>query len=85
MMDYRQNMDNHGEQNDRRGRVLVIGLDGATFDLIKPWAAAELIGLFKRYGIWPNDATMCVQLVPYLQEMFPFITRVEQTMSTTAP
>jgi len=61
------------------------GLAGNSAYMIKPWAASELIGLFKRYGVWPNDATMCVQLVPYLQEMFPFVTRVEQTMSTTAP
>ncbi len=27
-------------RDDKRSRVLVIGLDGATFDLIKPWAEA---------------------------------------------
>ncbi len=28
----------HKAMNEDKGRVLVIGLDGATFDLIKPWA-----------------------------------------------
>ena len=32
----------------RRGRVLVIGLDGATFDLIKPWAAAGHLPTLRR-------------------------------------
>jgi predicted AlkP superfamily phosphohydrolase/phosphomutase len=33
---------------DRPNKVLVLGLDGATFDLIKPWAAAGYLPTLKR-------------------------------------
>jgi hypothetical protein len=59
------------------------GLAGNSAYLIRPWAALELANLFHRLGVWPNDATMCVQLMPKLQELYPFVTRVEQTESTT--
>jgi GR25 family glycosyltransferase involved in LPS biosynthesis len=59
------------------------GLAGNSAYVIKPWAAQELIGACRKYGLWPNDAIMCVQLFPYLQEHYPFITRVEQIVSTT--
>ncbi len=36
------------EPQERPHRVLVIGLDGATFDLIKPWAAAGYLPTLKR-------------------------------------
>ena len=71
------------------GKTLVMegkrpdGLAGNSAYMIKPWAAADLIAAMRRYGVWPNDATMCIQLFPHLQEMYPFITRVEQTQSTT--
>ena len=59
------------------------GLAGNSAYLIKPYAAQELVAAFHTLGVWPNDATMCIQLFPYLQELFPFVTRVDQTMSTT--
>jgi GR25 family glycosyltransferase involved in LPS biosynthesis len=59
------------------------GLAGNSAYLIKPHAAQELISAFHALGVWPNDATACIQLFPYLQELFPFVTRVEQTQSTT--
>lgn len=59
------------------------GLAGNSAYLIKPWAAELLILAFRNYGVWPNDATMCIQLLPFLQELYPFVTRVEQTQSTT--
>ena len=59
------------------------GLAGNSAYLVKPWAAQELINAFHEYGVWPNDATMCIQLFPYLQEYYPFITRVEQEQSTS--
>lgn len=59
------------------------GLAGNSAYMLKPWAAADLIGAYKKFGVWPNDATMCVQLFPYLQELYPFVTRVEQAKSTT--
>ena len=59
------------------------GLAGNSAYMIKPWAAQELINKFKEVGVWPNDATMCKQLFPYLEEYYPFITKVVQTQSTT--
>jgi len=59
------------------------GLAGNSAYVIKPHAAQRLIDLYQTIGVWPNDATMCEQLVPGLQELFPFVTRVEQTVSTT--
>jgi predicted AlkP superfamily phosphohydrolase/phosphomutase len=35
-------------QGDHQPKVLIIGLDGATFDLIRPWAAAGKLPTFKR-------------------------------------
>ena len=38
-------------------RVIVIGLDGATFDLIKPWAEEGKLPTFKKLigeGAWGN-------------------------------
>ena len=60
------------------------GLAGNSAYLIKPWAAHQLIDLFHRIGVWPNDATMCVQLLPYLQELYPFVTCVKQEQSTSS-
>ena len=59
------------------------GLAGNSAYMLTPWAAAELMAAFKEYGVWPNDATMCIQLFPYLQELYPFVTMVRQTVSTT--
>lgn len=60
------------------------GLAGNSAYVIKPHAALDLIGLYRDLGVWPNDATMCKQLLPYLQECFPFITKVIQNQSTTS-
>ena len=59
------------------------GLAGNSAYVIKPEAADHMIELAHRVGLWPNDALMCRQLVPNLQELYPFMTRVEQTESTT--
>jgi len=59
------------------------GLAGNSAYVIKPFAARHLIDLYRRLGVWPNDATMCKQLIPYLEELYPFVTKVEQTVSTT--
>lgn len=59
------------------------GLAGNSAYLIKPWAAQECIDKFHTLGVWPNDATICKQLFPYLEEYYPFITKVIQTHSTT--
>ncbi len=59
------------------------GLAGNSAYLIKPWAAQKLIDKFYEIGVWPNDATMCQQLFPYLEEYYPFITKPIQGKSTT--
>lgn len=59
------------------------GLAGNSAYMIKPWAAQELIDKFSEIGVWPNDATMCQQLFPYLEEYYPFITKPIQGKSTT--
>lgn len=64
-------------------RYIPDGLAGNSAYVIKPWAAEELINKFYELGVWPNDATICKQLFPYLEEYYPFVTRVEQEQSTT--
>lgn len=59
------------------------GLAGNSAYVVKPWAAQELINKFHELGVWPNDATMCKQLFPYLEEYYPFVVRVAQTKSTS--
>jgi GR25 family glycosyltransferase involved in LPS biosynthesis len=59
------------------------GLAGNSAYMIKPHAAERLLHLYRELGVWPNDATMCKQLVRGMQELYPFVTRVEQTVSTT--
>ena len=59
------------------------GLAGNSAYLIKPEAAQKAVDKFHELGVWPNDATLCRQLF-YLAECYPFITRVEQEVSTTS-
>ena len=59
------------------------GLAGNSAYVMKPEAAQYMINLAHTVGLWPNDALMCRQLVPNLQEHYPFITRVDQGQSTT--
>jgi len=59
------------------------GLAGNSAYLIEPWAAKCLVMTFREIGIWPNDATMCIQLFPFLEEYYPFIIETKQEMSTT--
>lgn len=60
------------------------GLAGNSAYVLHPHSARELLALYRAVGVWPNDATMCEQLVPGLQELYPWVTRVEQSESTTA-
>ena len=66
------------------GPLVPDGLVGNSAYVIKPHAAQELIDRFHELGVWPNDATMCIQLLPYLEEYYPFITKVEQDISTSS-
>ena len=68
------------EENERH---IPDGLAGNSAYMIKPWAAQELIDKYYEIGVRPNDATMCQQLFPYLEEFYPFITRAIQGKSTT--
>lgn len=64
--------------------VIPDGLAGNSAYLIKPWAAQEVINKCYEVGVWPNDAIMNRTLFPYLEEYYPFITKINQTQSTTS-
>lgn len=59
------------------------GLAGNSALIIKPWAAKKVIDKVHEVGVWPNDATICQQLFPWLEEYYPFITTAKQSLSTT--
>jgi GR25 family glycosyltransferase involved in LPS biosynthesis len=59
------------------------GLAGNSAYVIRPRAAGDLCAMARKIGLWPNDALMCRQLFD-LQELYPFVTHVEQTVSTTS-
>jgi len=51
----------------QRRRVMVIGLDGATFDLIKPWADAGELPTFKKLmenGVWGELESTVPHITP---------------------
>lgn len=60
------------------------GLAGNSAYMIKPHAAQELVDKYHQLGVWPNDATMCIQLFPYLEEYYPFITIVNHEGISTS-
>jgi GR25 family glycosyltransferase involved in LPS biosynthesis len=62
---------------------LPCGLAGNSAYIIKPWAAKKLLEKTAEVGIWPNDALMCRQFFPWLQVYHPFITKIQNTPSTT--
>ena len=59
------------------------GFSGNSAYLVKPWAAQEFVNAYHRLGVWPNDAMVCLQLFPWLEEYFPFVTVIDQQESTT--
>ncbi len=65
------------------GSLTPDGFSGASAYLVRPFAAREFVDAFHRLGVWPNDATVCLQLFPWLEEYYPFITWVDQKHSTT--
>lgn len=75
---FKKTIINEGSEKD-----IPDGLAGNSAYFIKPWAAKELIDKYHEIGVWPNDAILCRQLLPYLEEYYPFVTRVNQTQSTT--
>lgn len=59
------------------------GLAGNSAYIIKPWAAKKLLEKTAEIGIWPNDALMCRQFFPWLQQYYPYFTKVQGSASTT--
>lgn len=59
------------------------GLAGNSAYIIKPDGAKNVIQAVKDYGMWPNDAIMCKQLVPNMGVTRKFYTKVQGLPSTT--
>lgn len=60
------------------------GLAGNSAYIIKPAGAKQLLELVEIYGLWPNDAIMCRQLVSKLAVTRNFYTTVQGLESTTS-
>jgi len=59
------------------------GLAGNSAYVISPNGAASMIQAAKHYGLWPNDALMCRQLIPRLGVSKQYYTKVQGRPSTT--
>jgi len=59
------------------------GLAGNSAYIMKPQGAKRMLDLVKQYGLWPNDAIMCRQLIPRLGVTKKFYTSVQGLKSTT--
>jgi len=60
------------------------GIAGNSAYIIGPKAARKLFNLIGEYGLWPNDAIMCKQLMgPILHQAYPFYTGLQGISSTT--
>lgn len=59
------------------------GLAGNSAYIIKPDGAKKLLELVEEYGLWPNDAIMCRQLIPKLAITKTYYTKVQGLESTT--
>jgi hypothetical protein len=59
------------------------GLAGNSAYVITPEDADRAVDLFHTLGVWPNDATLCIQLFPGLKELYPFAVKTKQEQSTT--
>jgi len=59
------------------------GLAGNSAYVIKPRGARNLIDAVYKYGLWPNDALMCKQIIPNLGVTRDFYTTLQGTPSTT--
>ena len=60
------------------------GLPGNSAYIIKPDGAKQMLKLVDDYGLWPNDALMCKQLIPNIGCTRKFYTRVQGVRSTTS-
>lgn len=59
------------------------GLAGNSAYIIKPSGAKQLLDLCDRYGLWPNDAIMCRQLVKNMGTTRIHYTGVQECVPTT--
>lgn len=59
------------------------GLAGNSAYIIKPWAAKELLKKVEEIGMWPNDALMCKQLFPWMQQVYPYYCKVYSKAKST--
>ena len=59
------------------------GIAGNSSYYIEPSGAVKMMQLTAEYGMWPNDALMCRQLVPTLGQTKQYYTYVQGTASTT--
>ena len=59
------------------------GLAGNSAYIIKPAGAKACINAAKEYGLWPNDALMCKQLIPHMGVTKSYYTNTQRIMSTT--
>jgi len=59
------------------------GLAGNSAYIIKPNGAKAVIDVAHQYGLWPNDALMCKQLVKNMGVTKKFYTKVQGLPSTT--
>ena len=59
------------------------GLAGNSAYIIKPSGARKMLQLVDEYGLWPNDAIMCRQLIPNLYVTRKFFTTIQNLKSTT--
>ena len=60
------------------------GLPGNSAYIIKTDGAKKMLKLVNDYGLWPNDALMCKQLIPNIGCTQKFYTRVQGVRSTTS-
>ena len=58
------------------------GLAGGSAYVINPKAAKRLLELVSEHGLWPNDAMLCRQFIPDLEQHYPYITEVRAEKST---
>ena len=61
------------------------GLAGNSAYIMNPTPAKKLFGAIDKYGMWPNDAIMCQQILGpnMLKQMYPYVTGLQGVASTT--
>lgn len=65
------------------GKYIPQGIAGNSAYVITPMAAEQLLNKIEKIGMWPNDAIMCKQFFPWLQQAYPYYTTVQGTKSST--